>query len=1197
MSVNVTTYHYDNARDGANTSETILTPENVNASSFGRIASLPVDGQIYGQPLIMTDVPMAYGEGVRNIVLVATENDSVYAFDAAGNDPSQGYLWKTSLLQPGETAISQTASYPNTSDITPLVGITGTPVIDPTTGTLYVVGAFETSTGAEQRIYALNISSGTNAIAPVVISATFAGTGDESTGGVEMFDAYRENQRPALTLANGEVYVAWSSHGDEDPWHGWVIAYNATTLNQDFVYNDTPNGAEGGIWMSGGGLAVDSSGNLYFSTGNGTFDADTGGGDYSMSLEKLSPSLAVEDYFTPYNQAPLSDNDLDYGCSDVVLLPTQAGANPDEMLSATKWGTIYLNDSDTGSLGEFNDNATGPNNDLAEVNITTNADASNLHNTISYWDGHVYVGGDGLPLQMYNVANGALSDCVSASGNTFGVTGNSDGQGCGPTISSNGDNDAIVWAVDNSGYRGQPAVLYAYNASNLSQTLYTSNQAAYVRDTAGVGVKFQDAVVANGYVYVGGAGTLTIYGLRTPSSATPTLVNSATANPVSVSGTTTALMVLATDPQGDVIPAYSWAATSLPSGAPTPTFSVNNSLTANCSTATFYQAGPYTFTATITDPSSDLAISSSVNVVVNQTLSGLSISPGGQITLTSNQTQQFTAATVDQFGQPLSPQPKFSWSVVSGGGAINSDGYYQAPASGNGSAIVQVSSLGYTAQASLQYTSAGIATFYPVSAGWYRAGVWQGISGTDGSATYSSPVGSTLLISKNPTSGGTLRDAYLLFNISNQTFAGDLINSVTLSLNAAALNQAGPNPLGVLSMTTTNWGAGLADPSPAPTFNGSSFIGSTQNVGQSQGSYATYNFSLGNVITADTNGLVSLELNSPNATPQETGIELDEVLSTPGVDPVITVNYTITRPGWLATGSAATWNSSSHILNVTGPTEIIGDPGSDEPIVQASGSSAVVTINPVAGLQVHLGGLCLANGSSAVVTSLGSMRSASNHRLLVIGAAGASTSPIFKIDASSQLDLTDNDLVIHDGNTTEVDGLLASGYRSGSWQGKGIISSNAALGNQFALGEAAATSGGSFDAEPVSSSDVEVRFTYYGDANLSGGVDGSDYSLIDNGYANRLSGWFNGDFNYDGVIDGSDYTLIDNAFNSQSSSVDAKLQSVVAEPAAATSPSFSVAPADTPAVELDARKHAAFSRRPIQLLETGSDGLCLDPLW
>jgi hypothetical protein len=257
----------------------------------------------------------------------------------------------------------------------------------------------------------------------------------------------------------------------------------------------------------------------------------------------------------------------------------------------------------------------------------------------------------------------------------------------------------------------------------------------------------------------------------------------------------------------------------------------------------------------------------------------------------------------------------------------------------------------------------------------------------------------------------------------------------------------------------------------------------------------------------------------------------------------------VNLPAWLGSGSAAIWNSSNHVLTVTGATSIIADPGSDQPIIEGNTSSAVVTINPATALQIHIGGLSLTNGASATVTSLGAARTATNHRVLVLGLPGTLVAPLLVIDSASKLNLTDNDLVDHDGSYAAMNGLLTSGFNApaGYWNGNGIDSSIAAGGVLTTLGDGQPSSAGTFDNETVSTNDVEVAYTFYGDATLDGRVDGSDYSRIDNGSLNNLTGFSNGDFNYDGVIDGSDYTLLDNAFNSQGAALDTQ----VAAPAAA----------------------------------------------
>ena len=233
---------------------------------------------------------------------------------------------------------------------------------------MYVEGNFKESNGTyQQRLYAMNIATGAFVDGgPVIISGTVNGTGAGSSGGKISFSSILENQRPGLTLANGQVYLAFASHGDNGNYHGWVVAYNQSTLAQDYLWCNTPNGSQGGIWMSGGAVAVDSSGDLYLTSGNGSFDANTGGTDYGMAFVKLSPSLQVLDYFSPYNEASLSNADQDYGCGNAVLLPTQTGSAPDEAITLGKWGGVYLNNTDTGKLGEFTTN--GPNKDLGEAN-------------------------------------------------------------------------------------------------------------------------------------------------------------------------------------------------------------------------------------------------------------------------------------------------------------------------------------------------------------------------------------------------------------------------------------------------------------------------------------------------------------------------------------------------------------------------------------------------------------------------------------------------------------------------------------------------------------------------------------------------------------------------------------------------------------------------------------------------------------
>ena len=377
--VNITTYHGDNARTGLNAHELTLAPTNVNSFSFGKLFSYPVDGYVYAQPLYLSNVAIT-GRGSHNIVIVATQNDSVYAFDADDPMSNPNALWFTTFLLNGEAPV--TSGDVGTGDIVPQIGITGTPVIDAVNGTLYLVAKTKDMFGNfYQRLHALDIRTGLDkAGSPVEISATVNGTGDGAIGeqtdgsviGPITFNPLRQNQRPALLFNNGAVYISWASHGDNvgpqasngtfpQGYHGWVIGYQYDEVHGGFtqtgVFNTTPNGitdpsgyplAAGGIWMSGNGPAADSQGDIFFITGNGSFNAANG--NYGDSFVKLTASggLAFADYFSPFNQFALDTSDEDLGSGGVMLLPDSLGstAHPHLMVGSGKQGTIYLVDRD-----------------------------------------------------------------------------------------------------------------------------------------------------------------------------------------------------------------------------------------------------------------------------------------------------------------------------------------------------------------------------------------------------------------------------------------------------------------------------------------------------------------------------------------------------------------------------------------------------------------------------------------------------------------------------------------------------------------------------------------------------------------------------------------------------------------------------------------------------------------------------------
>ncbi|HXC97901.1 MAG TPA: LamG-like jellyroll fold domain-containing protein, partial [Verrucomicrobiae bacterium] len=519
--LNVLTYHNDNTRDGANTNEVLLTPANVNVSTFGRLITYPTDGYIYAQPLYVSGLVIP-GQGTHNAVLVATENDTVYAFDADSNAGTNGgLLWQTNLgiavsSYNGEFGTRYQGSY--YGDIVPVVGITGTPVIDPASGTLYVdvhtreVGA---TTNYYHRIHALNITNGTErSYSPVVVSNSVPGKGVGSVNGVVTFSAIQENQRPGMTLANGMLYAAYGSFADTDPYHGWVIGFNATNLAQssNYVFNTTPNATvaafganagEGALWMGGNGLCVDASNNLYFATGNGSFSANTNGGDYADSFIRLSTTngLKVTDYFTPYNQSALAVNDTDLGSGGTILLPASAGSAGHSqilLVGAGKDGTIRL--VDCTNMGGFN---SANDHDVQEVPGAIGGAWS----TPAYFNNQIYYQGSGDVMKAFRITNGVITGTPTSQATTsFSALGGT------PSISANGTNNGIVWTLqsDASGSSG-PAILHAYNATNLALELYNSSQ-NLARDNPGGAIKMTTPTVVNGKVFVGAEYALSIFG-------------------------------------------------------------------------------------------------------------------------------------------------------------------------------------------------------------------------------------------------------------------------------------------------------------------------------------------------------------------------------------------------------------------------------------------------------------------------------------------------------------------------------------------------------------------------------------------------------------------------------------------------------------------------------------------------------------
>jgi hypothetical protein len=503
----VTTYHFDVARDGLNAKETILTPANVNSTQFGKIGFYAVDSKVDGEPLYLANVPI--GNQYHNVLYVVTEHDSVYAFDA----DSGAQIWKTSIIGSGET----TSGDHGCNQISPEIGITSTPVIDRglgPNGTLFTVGMTEDSNGNyHQRLHALDVTTGAEVSgSPTEVVASYPGAGDNSKNGSVVFDPAQYAERAALLLLNGTIYTGWTSHCDYRPYTGWIIGYSETSLQQTQVLNMTPNGSEGSIWMTGDGLGADSSGNIYFLDANGTFDTtfDAHGfpanGDYGNGMIKLSTSgkLAVADYFQTYDTNAESAADADLGSGGELLLPDQTDSNGvvhHLIVGSGKDGNIYLADRD--NMGKYNP-ASNPqdNNIYQEVRGQL---GGQVYSTPAYFNGTLYYGAVSDSLKAFPLTNATLTTYSSQSSTKFPYPGTT------PGISANGTQDGIVWALESS--TGSAGVLHAFDATNLARELYNSGQAANGRDSFGTGNKFITPLIVNGKVYVGTQTGVTVFGL------------------------------------------------------------------------------------------------------------------------------------------------------------------------------------------------------------------------------------------------------------------------------------------------------------------------------------------------------------------------------------------------------------------------------------------------------------------------------------------------------------------------------------------------------------------------------------------------------------------------------------------------------------------------------------------------------------
>ncbi len=482
-SVSVLTYHNDNVRDGVNLNETTLNLANVNSRQFGKLFAQHVDGQIYAQPLYVPNLTV--GGHRHNVVFVATENDTVYAFDG---DTSQAALWKKHLA----TAVSNN----DEEGIKPLLGITSTPVIDTSTGTMYVLTDGMESGHKVFRLHALNVATGAEKFGgPVVVSGTVDGSGrDSDHGHITLETSCYQRDGLALNPASNDVYISFGHCS-----HGWVLAYDKASLRQTAIVNMTPDGAGGGLW--GGTPAIDeTTGDVYLLSG---VDIGDPAPDYNDSAMRLQSNLHILDYFKPSNEAWLRQNDADLGSGSPIVMPENSSHYPHELIGGGKDGRVFvINRDDMGGYQQTD-------HVIQEVQTGT-SQFDNIFSTPTFWNGTVYYhcNGDVVKAYSWNSDTGLISTRPISKGNDVYQA-----HGATASLSSNGTSEGILWEIENTNQpSGGAAVLHAYKATNLQDELYKSTQEGN-RDKAGPAVKFTVPTVADGHVYVGTASELDVYGL------------------------------------------------------------------------------------------------------------------------------------------------------------------------------------------------------------------------------------------------------------------------------------------------------------------------------------------------------------------------------------------------------------------------------------------------------------------------------------------------------------------------------------------------------------------------------------------------------------------------------------------------------------------------------------------------------------
>src|SRR5258705_5241430 len=590
---NVTTHHNDAARTGANTSETVLTTTNVNVSQFGKIFERAVDDEIYAQPLYVEGVSVP-GVGLRNVVYVATNNDSVYAFDA-DDRAAAAPLWRVNYTNPaaGIVPVSRTdvgQACGTYADFAGNIGIAATPVIDAVAQTMFFVTRTKESGTFVQRLHAIDIRDGSERPgSPQTIQATVVGTGDGRDGQNNIaFNAKTQTQRAALLLDHGIVYITWASYCDQGPYHGWILGYDAATLQQAMVYNTTPDGGLGGIWQSGAGLSADAAGNLYALTGNGSFNGDAAGGrKFGNSFLKVSPAGTLLDWFTPFNWSFLNATDEDLGIQSAMLIP-----NTNLIVGGGKEGVMYLlNGTNMGQL------RSGSNGQI--VQSFQASSAARMNGSPVFWNSSeygpaIYVWPAGDPLKVFRLVNGVFLTPATAQSTTLAAGGMPGGM---LSLSSNGGTQGtgILWAaLSNAGdanHTPRPGILRAYDAGNVTRELWNSQQMA-TRDALGSFSKFSPPTVADGKVFVPTlSNKLVVYGLIGPSAQNAAPVVAAGNNQQLAAPGPTTLAGTATDDGNPTPPGQLTTTWTLVSGPAAVAIGTPNALT---TTVDFPVAGAYT---------------------------------------------------------------------------------------------------------------------------------------------------------------------------------------------------------------------------------------------------------------------------------------------------------------------------------------------------------------------------------------------------------------------------------------------------------------------------------------------------------------------------------------------------------------------------------------------------------------------------